>query len=120
MHLIVARRELVERHPSLMRDLMEMFEEAKRIAWRYYDDSDYSQSKTFLAVTISSWPFFQFQYSAKSSSKCDRFRIKISDAFTAGVTFGTKSTGRGFALSSIMLEVEQKSGLRRLQANQTL
>ena len=42
MHLMVARRDLVERHPELMRDVMAMFEEAKRIAWEYYDDSDYS------------------------------------------------------------------------------
>jgi 4,5-dihydroxyphthalate decarboxylase len=42
MHLIVAKRELVERHPDLPREIMNMFEEAKRIAYGYYDDSGYS------------------------------------------------------------------------------
>jgi 4,5-dihydroxyphthalate decarboxylase len=42
MHLMVAKRELIERQPELVRDLMAMFEEAKRIAYQYYDDSDYS------------------------------------------------------------------------------
>jgi 4,5-dihydroxyphthalate decarboxylase len=42
MHLMVAKRELIERHPQLGRNLMAMFEEAKRIAYQYYDDSDYS------------------------------------------------------------------------------
>ena len=42
MHLMVARRELIERQPELALDLMAMFEEAKRIAYQYYDDSDYS------------------------------------------------------------------------------
>ena len=42
MHLMVAKRELIERHPELARELMAMFEEAKRIAYEYYDDSDYS------------------------------------------------------------------------------
>jgi 4,5-dihydroxyphthalate decarboxylase len=42
MHLMVARRELIESHPELARDIMAMFEEAKRIAYQYYDDSDYS------------------------------------------------------------------------------
>jgi 4,5-dihydroxyphthalate decarboxylase len=42
MHLMVARRELIERQPELALDLVAMFEEAKRIAYQYYDDSDYS------------------------------------------------------------------------------
>jgi 4,5-dihydroxyphthalate decarboxylase len=42
MHLMVAKRALVERHPALVPSLMTMFEEAKRAAYRYYDDSDYS------------------------------------------------------------------------------
>jgi 4,5-dihydroxyphthalate decarboxylase len=42
MHLMTAKRELVERHPELARQVMAMFEEAKQIAYQYYDDSDYS------------------------------------------------------------------------------
>ena len=42
MHLMTAKRELVERHPELAHQVMAMFEEAKRIAYQYYDDSDYS------------------------------------------------------------------------------
>jgi len=42
MHLMVARRELIERQPDLALALMAMLEEAKRIAYQYYDDSDYS------------------------------------------------------------------------------
>lgn len=42
MHLMVARRELIERQPELALDLMAMFDQAKRIAYQYYDDSDYS------------------------------------------------------------------------------
>ena len=42
MHLMVARRELVEKRPRIVHDVIALFEEAKRIAWQYYDDSDYS------------------------------------------------------------------------------
>jgi 4,5-dihydroxyphthalate decarboxylase len=42
MHLMVAKRQLVERQPDLAHEVMAMFEEAKRIAYQYYDDSDYS------------------------------------------------------------------------------
>jgi 4,5-dihydroxyphthalate decarboxylase len=42
MHLMVAKRSLIERRPELARDVLLLFEEAKRIAYGYYDDSDYS------------------------------------------------------------------------------
>ena len=42
MHLMVAKRSLVEKHPDLPREVMRMCEDAKRIAWQYYDDSDFS------------------------------------------------------------------------------
>jgi 4,5-dihydroxyphthalate decarboxylase len=42
MHLMTARRELVERNPELAHQVMAMFEEAKHTAYQYYDDSDYS------------------------------------------------------------------------------
>ncbi|MGE3245728.1 MAG: ABC transporter substrate-binding protein [Beijerinckiaceae bacterium] len=42
MHLIVMKRELAERFPELPRDLISVFDEAKRQAYQYYDDSNYS------------------------------------------------------------------------------
>lgn len=42
MHLMVAKRELVNRNPSLPQELMRMFEDAKRIAFSYYNDPNYS------------------------------------------------------------------------------
>jgi 4,5-dihydroxyphthalate decarboxylase len=42
MHLMVARRDVLARRPTLARELMKMFEEAKRLAYGYYDDSNYS------------------------------------------------------------------------------
>jgi 4,5-dihydroxyphthalate decarboxylase len=42
MHLLVAKRELVERHPDLVPALMAMFEEAKQEAYRFYEDTAYA------------------------------------------------------------------------------
>jgi 4,5-dihydroxyphthalate decarboxylase len=42
MHIIAAKRDLIDRRPELALDILDMFEEAKRIAYEYYDDSDYS------------------------------------------------------------------------------
>jgi 4,5-dihydroxyphthalate decarboxylase len=42
MHLIVAKRELIERSPDLPAEVMRVFAEAKRLAFEYYEDSDYS------------------------------------------------------------------------------
>lgn len=42
MHVIVLKRELAERCPSLPQELLGIFDEAKRQAYAYYDDSNYS------------------------------------------------------------------------------
>lgn len=42
MHLVVLKRELVERAPELPRELMRLFDEAKQLAYTYYEDSNYS------------------------------------------------------------------------------
>ncbi len=42
MHLLVIRRDVAERVPELAPALMAMWEESKRIAYRYYDDPAYS------------------------------------------------------------------------------
>jgi 4,5-dihydroxyphthalate decarboxylase len=42
MHLIVLKRELADRHPELPRELIACFEQAKSLAYNYYDDSNYS------------------------------------------------------------------------------
>ena len=42
MHIMVLKRELAERHPELPRDLVRMFDEARGLAYSYYDDSNYS------------------------------------------------------------------------------
>lgn len=42
MHLVVMKREVAERYPELPRELMDTFEAAKRLAWSYYDDSNFS------------------------------------------------------------------------------
>ena len=42
MHLMAARRDLIERHPDIVPAIMAMFEEAKQIAYRFYDNSAYS------------------------------------------------------------------------------
>ena len=42
MHLVVMRRDVAERFPELPRELMDTFEAAKRLAWTYYDDSNFS------------------------------------------------------------------------------
>ena len=42
MHLIVVKRETAERIPGLCRALIEMFDDAKRRTWDYYDDSNYT------------------------------------------------------------------------------
>ncbi|MFB3884973.1 MAG: ABC transporter substrate-binding protein [Thermodesulfobacteriota bacterium] len=43
MHIIALKQDLVERDPEVVRVLMEMFEEAKRIYSQYYDDPNWSQ-----------------------------------------------------------------------------
>jgi 4,5-dihydroxyphthalate decarboxylase len=42
MHLMVLKRDLAERHPELPLEFIRMFDEAKALAWSYYDDSNYS------------------------------------------------------------------------------
>lgn len=42
MHLLVVRRDVLERAPEIGPALIDMWEEAKRIAYRYYDDPAYS------------------------------------------------------------------------------
>lgn len=42
MHLMVMKRELADRHPDLPRALIGVFEDAKRQAYQYYDDSNFS------------------------------------------------------------------------------
>jgi len=42
MHLMVMKRELAEKLPELPRELQRMFDEAKNLAYGYYDDSNYS------------------------------------------------------------------------------
>jgi 4,5-dihydroxyphthalate decarboxylase len=42
MHLMVMRRELAERFPELPKQVMQMCDEAYRLAQSYYDDSNYS------------------------------------------------------------------------------
>jgi len=42
MHLLVMGRELAERVPELVPALITMWEEAKQLAWQYYDDPAYS------------------------------------------------------------------------------
>jgi 4,5-dihydroxyphthalate decarboxylase len=42
MHLLVAKRELAERHPGLVPALMAMFDQAKQAAYRFYEDTAYS------------------------------------------------------------------------------
>lgn len=42
MHLVVMKRSIAERFPELPRELMDTFEAAKRLAWSYYDDSNFS------------------------------------------------------------------------------
>jgi 4,5-dihydroxyphthalate decarboxylase len=39
---MVAKRELVESNPDLPHELMRMFEDAKRIAYSFYNDPNYS------------------------------------------------------------------------------
>lgn len=42
MHLMVMKRSLAEEFPNLPRDLIAIFDEAKRQAYQYYDDSNFS------------------------------------------------------------------------------
>lgn len=42
VHVVVLKRELADKVPELPRDLLRMFEDAKDIAYTYYDDSNYS------------------------------------------------------------------------------
>jgi len=43
MHVLVFKQELAERHPALLRALMEMWEDAKRQASEFYDDPGYAE-----------------------------------------------------------------------------
>lgn len=42
MHLMVIRRELADEYPELTHEVTRMWDEAKDLAWSYYDDSNYS------------------------------------------------------------------------------
>ncbi len=42
MHLIVLKRDLAEKHPELPRELQRMFEDAKKLAYDFYADLNYS------------------------------------------------------------------------------
>ena len=42
MHVVVLKRELADRLPELPRELLHTFERAKKLAFGYYDDSNYS------------------------------------------------------------------------------
>lgn len=42
MHVIVMKRDLAEKHPELPRELIRTFDTAKKLAWSYYDDSNFS------------------------------------------------------------------------------
>ena len=42
MHLVVLKRDLTGRFPELPRELQRMFDEAKKLAYDYYADSNYS------------------------------------------------------------------------------
>jgi 4,5-dihydroxyphthalate decarboxylase len=42
MHLVVMKRELADRFPELPHELQRMFDDATRLAYEYYDDSNYS------------------------------------------------------------------------------
>ena len=42
MHVMTLKRELAEARPDLPRALMNMYEDAKTLAYSYYDDSNYS------------------------------------------------------------------------------
>ncbi len=42
MHLLVVKRDLAEKFPELPRELQRMFDDAKKLAYDYYADSNYS------------------------------------------------------------------------------
>ena len=42
MHLVVIKRDLAEKFPELPRELQRMFDDAKKLAYDYYADSNYS------------------------------------------------------------------------------
>ena len=42
MHLVVLKRDLAEKFPELPRELQRMFDDAKKLAFDYYADSNYS------------------------------------------------------------------------------
>ena len=42
MHLMVMKKELAEKHPDLPCELIDLFDEAKRQAYQFYDDSNYA------------------------------------------------------------------------------
>ncbi|MEE2955082.1 MAG: 4,5-dihydroxyphthalate decarboxylase [Pseudomonadota bacterium] len=64
MHLLVIRDEVAKRLPSLSRDLILMWEDAKKIAYKFYEDPNYSMlawsdnvyraERAFLAPDL--WP----------------------------------------------------------------
>lgn len=43
MHIIALKQEWVEREPWIVKTLMDLFEEAKKIYSQYYDDPNWSQ-----------------------------------------------------------------------------
>jgi 4,5-dihydroxyphthalate decarboxylase len=42
MHIVAIRTELADRHPSLCRDLVEAFKQAREISWGYFADPNWS------------------------------------------------------------------------------
>jgi 4,5-dihydroxyphthalate decarboxylase len=42
MHIMTLRRELADAHPALPRQIMDIWDQAKRLTYNYYDDSNYS------------------------------------------------------------------------------
>jgi len=42
MHVVVLKRELADKFPELPRELLRTFEQAKKLAFTYYEDSNYS------------------------------------------------------------------------------
>lgn len=42
MHILVVRRDLADRHPSLCRELMRTFEHARELSWGYFADPNWS------------------------------------------------------------------------------
>ena len=42
MHVVVFKRELADKFPELPRELLRTFEQAKKLAFTYYENSNYS------------------------------------------------------------------------------